>query len=487
MMLTKYGWMRAGRWMQRGAMALALAVALVEGAGAQGISTTTVQGTVYLANGQAGAGTLAVSWPTFTTAAGQLVVGDRATVTIPADGFVSVNLAPNLGATPAGEYYTATFYMSDGTVNNQYWVVPAAAQATLAQVQAQVMPAAQAVQTVSKAYVDLAVQELGQSMLTSSGGTLDGPLTLSGDPTQPLQAADKHYVDLQVGTALPLAGGTITGALTVGGTEQTTGIMTVRNNADAEVDYDLWPGLTSSQKGSFTYKDWNGNSQWYMMKDASNDWALNSAVGGLDSFKAFQSSNSGDTYIDASNATGHIRLNYEAGSGAETDVYSGSSASLAAAFLGPASIKFPGLAAGSGHDCLQIDNSGYISNTGLACGSGSGTVGSGNSGQIAYYTADGTSLGGTSAVPLTAGGTGASTAAGAMANLLPGVTADGNNGINVGARCPLPPCSPADRRFSMSAARPSPAARSAMEVRPIPLTRQFRRRSTRCPQRAARF
>ena len=116
----------------------------------------------------------------------------------------------------------------------------------------------------------------------------------------------------------------------------------MRNNADAEVDYYLWPGLTTSQKGSYTYKDWNGNSQWYMVKDASNNWALNSAVGGLDSFKAYQSTNSGDTYIDASNATGHIRLNYESGSGAETDIYSGSSANLVAAFLGPTSIKFPG-------------------------------------------------------------------------------------------------------------------------------------------------
>ena len=101
------------------------------------------------------------------------------------------------------------------------------------------------------------------------------------------------------------------GTLQVGGTAQSAGTLTVRNNADAEVDYYLWPGLTASQKGSFTYKDWNGNSQWYMVKDASNNWALNSAVGGLDSFKAYQSTNSGDTYIDASNSTGHIRLNYE--------------------------------------------------------------------------------------------------------------------------------------------------------------------------------
>src|SRR5208337_3987080 len=46
------------------------------------------------------------------------------------------------------------------------------------------------------------------------GGTLSGPLDLSGDPTQPLQAADKHYVDVQVATAVPIAGGNMTGALT---------------------------------------------------------------------------------------------------------------------------------------------------------------------------------------------------------------------------------------------------------------------------------
>ena len=227
------------------------------------------------------------------------------------------------------------------------------------------------------------------------------------------------------------------GTLLVGGTSQSTGTMTVRNNADAEVDYYLWPGLTTSQKGSYTYKDWNGNSQWYMVKDASNNWALNSATGGLDSFKAYQNTNSGDTYINASNSTGHIRLNYETGSGAETDIYSGSSTNLDAAFLGPTSIKFPGLAATSGRFCLQVDTSGYMTNTGAACGTGSGsggssgTINSGNSGQIAYYAANGTTIGGMNAVPVTAGGTGATSASGAMANLLPGVASDGNNGIKV--------------------------------------------------------
>jgi hypothetical protein len=903
-------------------IAVCIALTTFPGSVAQAPGTTAVTGTVYLANGQPGAGTLVLNWPTFTTAAGQLVVADSISATIPSDGLVSVNLAPNQGATPAGEYYTAIFYMSDGSTTTQYWVIPAASSATLGAVQARVMPAAQAVQAVSKAYVDQAIAELSQGGFPAAGGTLTGPLYLSGDPTQALQAADKRYVDALVSTALPLAGGVLTGPLTatqlgaayqvdqfpgadvgakmqacvnglsagyggicdarnftgnlsmgsnlaistanttlllpcatiatakqvvvtagtrnvtlhgcalrggsaasgnqggtvleysgagaaiqvgdptyaidtpgfhiddavisttasasataqgliayrsqelnleslyllgnsnqtgitldgtgnytggtfldielsgfgaavnaighqaanpattdwmnagtfvrlhivcptsggnpisgtyginlqqgdgntftggdvegcatalhlganaqnntivglrnenstsqvvadagsaynnwitggtmftgkltdngtrnsfldafhrsfngmngdwygsqqdatvtnhyrlgtgngnergledeyqtdygyrweiglgdgasgeqfynltdllnsvqrlsigqylsatanvvtnaivnnggcytssiaptvsfsggggsgaaatanmattsslsclggytvasitmtsggsgyssqpamsfagsnqttapnalaeittsgstsnqtvinsagtgavvlngsnnagtggvvigsggpsettvatvdssgnaqlvgalqVGGTTQSAGTITVRNNANAEVDYYLWPGSTASQKGSFTYKDFNGTSQWYMLKDASNNWALNSAAGGLDSFKAYQSTNSGDTYINTSNSTGHIRLNFETGSGVETDIYAGSSSSLVAAFLGTTSIKFPGLAAASGHNCVQIDNSGYISNTGSACAAGS--------------------------------------------------------------------------------------------------------------------
>ena len=104
------GMRRMGSW-----IALAVVTVLSAAASAQAVSTTTVQGTVYLANGQPGGGTVVVSWPAFTTAAGQAIAADRMTVTIPADGFVSVNLAPNQGATPAGEYYTAVYYMSDGS------------------------------------------------------------------------------------------------------------------------------------------------------------------------------------------------------------------------------------------------------------------------------------------------------------------------------------------------------------------------------------
>ena len=130
MKLTRGGLLRGGGWMVLKLGLYVLAFSLGRVASAQAVGTTTVQGTVYLANGQVGTGTLVVSWPAFTTANGQAVAADSTTVTIAPDGFVSVNLTPNVGATPAGLYYTAVYYLSDGTTNTQYWVVPAAAQAS---------------------------------------------------------------------------------------------------------------------------------------------------------------------------------------------------------------------------------------------------------------------------------------------------------------------------------------------------------------------
>jgi len=126
MKLMIKNWFGAGRWMGlklelRGGLGLCLLwTALGAVAGAQAIGTTTVQGTVYLANGQPGSGTLVLSWPAFTTASGQSVAADSTTVAIASNGSVSVNLAPNLGATPAGLYYTAVYYLSDGTTSRQY-------------------------------------------------------------------------------------------------------------------------------------------------------------------------------------------------------------------------------------------------------------------------------------------------------------------------------------------------------------------------------
>jgi hypothetical protein len=50
--------------------------------------------------------------------------------------------------------------------------------------------------------------------LSTSGGTLSGPLTLAADPTVALQAATKQYVDAAKAADLPLTGGALNGQLT---------------------------------------------------------------------------------------------------------------------------------------------------------------------------------------------------------------------------------------------------------------------------------
>jgi len=92
-------------------------------------------------------------------------------------------------------------------------------------------------------------------------------------------------------------------------------------------------GTDGEPEGSYTYKDWNGNSQWYMVKDASNNWALNSATGGLDSFKPTRARTAA-TLISMPATRRTYPAEYEGGAGAETDIYSGSSANLVAAFFG---------------------------------------------------------------------------------------------------------------------------------------------------------
>ena len=60
-------------------------------------------------------------------------------------------------------------------------------------------------QAATKQYVD--------THILRSGDTLTGPLTLASDPTAPLQAATRSYVDGRLTTALPITGGTLSGSL----------------------------------------------------------------------------------------------------------------------------------------------------------------------------------------------------------------------------------------------------------------------------------
>jgi hypothetical protein len=179
------------------------------------VATTTVQGTVYEANGQPASGTMLISWPAFTTASNQAIAAGSTSVAIGSDGFASVNLAPNQNAYPSGTYYAVVYHLSDGTVNREYWVVPAAATATIGAVRVQIEPATVAVQSVSKNYVDSSIASLSGTYLPTAGGSMTGPLTLAGDPTSALQAVTKRYADSLAAGDLPLTGGTVQGPLQV--------------------------------------------------------------------------------------------------------------------------------------------------------------------------------------------------------------------------------------------------------------------------------
>ena len=99
---------------------------------AKGPALTTIRGTLYRADGTAAAGTVLISWPSFQTAEGDAVAPGNLSVTIAPLGGFTAQLVPNVGASPAGTYYTVVLQLDDGTVRTEYWAVPATSPTTIA-------------------------------------------------------------------------------------------------------------------------------------------------------------------------------------------------------------------------------------------------------------------------------------------------------------------------------------------------------------------
>jgi hypothetical protein len=76
---------------------------------AQTLPTTTISDTVYRADGSPAGGTLLISWPEFTTAAGGAVAAGNNGVTLGTGGALSVGLVANANATPANTVYTVVY------------------------------------------------------------------------------------------------------------------------------------------------------------------------------------------------------------------------------------------------------------------------------------------------------------------------------------------------------------------------------------------
>jgi hypothetical protein len=190
-------------WKSRSWILIGILLAAFSLAAPAQIATTQVTDTIYHADGTPATGTVLISWPAFTTAAGESVPSGSTSATIAAGGTLSVALISNAGATPMGSYYTAIYHLDDGSITRQYWVVPTAlAPVKLSAIESTVLPTSVAMQTVSKSYVDTAIAAAvaghpldSTPYVLKSGDTMTGPLTLPADPVSATQAADKNYVD----------------------------------------------------------------------------------------------------------------------------------------------------------------------------------------------------------------------------------------------------------------------------------------------------
>jgi hypothetical protein len=223
-----------------------------------GPALTSVSDTVYMADGSTAQGILIITWPAFVTASGAAVAPGMLNVTLGANGALNVGLVPNAGATPAGVYYTVVYQLQPSEVRTEYWVVPTVSPADLAQVRttpgsgtaaqpvsmqyvntalagkandnavvhlagAETVTGAKTFSTspnvptpvntgdvANKSYVDDSVASVGAgNYVATAGGTMTGPLTLNANPTAPMQASPKQYVDSATAAKADLVSGLV--------------------------------------------------------------------------------------------------------------------------------------------------------------------------------------------------------------------------------------------------------------------------------------
>ncbi|MGB8064791.1 MAG: hypothetical protein WCF26_23095 [Candidatus Sulfotelmatobacter sp.] len=204
------------------------------GAPQGGVGTTTIADTVYMADGTAASGSVIITWPPFLSASGAAVAAGETSVTLGANGALSVALVPNAGATPAGVYYTVVYQLGPGQVKTEYWMVPTTSPANLATVRT-TPGSGLAGQPVSMQYVNsgLATKADDSAVMHLNGAeTISGTKTFASSPNVPAPTnstdiATKGYVDQSVtcvgsGSYLSTAGGTLTGPLTLPGNPAST-------------------------------------------------------------------------------------------------------------------------------------------------------------------------------------------------------------------------------------------------------------------------
>lgn len=170
---------------------------------AQGPALTTVSDTVYRADGQPASGTLLISWPAFSTANGLAVAAGVNSALLSAGGALSAQLAPNVGASPAGTVYTVVYQLSDGEVKTEYWTVPTTSRTTIAAMRTVLGASSSVSQMATQQFVNAALASKADEAAVVHIGrteTITGLKQFSLSPRVPTpqsttDSANKAYVD----------------------------------------------------------------------------------------------------------------------------------------------------------------------------------------------------------------------------------------------------------------------------------------------------
>ena len=116
----------------------------------QGIPKTTIQDTLFNADGSKVQGSVTLNWNGFTASDGTTLVTNSVKVKI-VQGVLVVDLVPNENATPAGTTYKATYLFNNGIRSVEHWVVPeSATPVTVSNVRIGQLPPAGSVISISQ-------------------------------------------------------------------------------------------------------------------------------------------------------------------------------------------------------------------------------------------------------------------------------------------------------------------------------------------------
>jgi hypothetical protein len=105
--------------------------------------------------------------------------------------------------------------------------------------------------TATGSTTSVKLADFAAGTLPIAGGSMTGPLTLAAIPTTSLQAAPKTYVDGQVATALPTAGGTLSGPLMLASDPTVASQAATKNYVDTQAAT-LLPKSGGALSGSLT-------------------------------------------------------------------------------------------------------------------------------------------------------------------------------------------------------------------------------------------